>query len=91
MTIKFLTETGSLYEYDSANARIRRLFGKTPPTPRMGVDEEWKPGVLAKDPAVGESAVIRWGDDVAPLIAGMDSALKTTITSTVVEINPSIH
>ena len=93
MSVRFLTETGSLYEYDPSGKRVRRLYGKTQATARMGVDEEWKPATLAKNPEVGKNAIIIWGDDVAPLVSapGLETALKTTVTSQVVEINPQFH
>ncbi len=41
-TKAFYTETGSIYELDKTNKRIRRVFGVSEPTPRMGADGSWK-------------------------------------------------
>ena len=42
MTVTFATESGSLYELDPANRRVRRISGERAPTPRQGTDGEWK-------------------------------------------------
>lgn len=36
------TESGSIYEVDLRNKKIRRLHGESDATPRMGKDFEWK-------------------------------------------------
>lgn len=41
------TESGSIYELDQANKRIRRIEGMQVPTPRMGSDGTWKTFVQA--------------------------------------------
>lgn len=41
-TLTFSTETGSIYEVDPANRRVRRITGHRPPTERQGSDGEWK-------------------------------------------------
>jgi hypothetical protein len=39
----FHTESGSVYQLDEANQKIRRLSGVNAPTPRQGQDGEWRP------------------------------------------------
>lgn len=39
------TETGSIYELDTENRRVRRMMGSEEPTPREGIDGAWKPYV----------------------------------------------
>lgn len=38
----YITESGSVYEVDHDNKRVRRLSGVKDPTPRQGKDGEWK-------------------------------------------------
>lgn len=38
----YKTESGSVYQVDEANSRVRRLLGTNAPTPRQGPDGEWK-------------------------------------------------
>ncbi len=38
----FRTESGSVYEMDVENQRVRRLNGPRDPTPRQGPDGEWR-------------------------------------------------
>ena len=38
----YKTETGSLYQVDEENKRVRRIEGVKAPTPRQGKDGEWK-------------------------------------------------
>jgi len=40
--IKFLTETGSVYELDEDNHKARRVQGVKEPTERTGKDGAWK-------------------------------------------------
>lgn len=92
----FYTVSGSAYEVDSVNKRIRRLSGKANPTPRQGKDGEWR-NYAELHPAplkVGESALIVWGDDVDFLpetkaLMGRDPSLapmRTTMTSPIESI-----
>jgi len=37
-----VTASGSVYEIDEAQKRVRRLKGAKDPTPRQGADGEWK-------------------------------------------------
>lgn len=82
--MRFRTISGSVYELDDLNKRIRRMSGAKDPTPRQGPDGEWKTYAhLLEAPQEGKSLVIVWavGDDTeaGPL-------LKTTMTSMIVEI-----
>ncbi len=81
----FKTETGSTYEVDKANNRIRRVSGYTQHTKRFDPQGEWRPYKELGDVEVGACVVV-WGDDVEPLVRGSNPAAKTTITSPVIEI-----
>lgn len=83
--MKFFTETGSIYQIDTANKKIRRLSGTRPATSRIG-ENEWKKYLSIADLSLDRSAIIVWGDDVTPLDPDSILALKTTITSKIVSI-----
>ena len=89
-----MTATGSFYEIDTDSKKIRRLNGKSDPTPRVGKDGEWREySALYPDPLErGACMVIIWKGDVAlqpqtkeKLRAGM-FAVPTTRTSPVESI-----
>lgn len=50
----------SIYELDQAHSRIRRLAGKTEPSPRQGPDGEWRTYHHISDIAVGLIVIIVW-------------------------------
>ena len=81
---RFTTETGSIYEVDETNKKIRRLSGNKDATGRQG-DGDWKSyqGLVLK---LNESALIFWTDEVKPFIKG---AIPATETSYVVSITES--
>ena len=81
---RFTTETGSIYEVDETNKKIRRLSGNKDATGRQG-DGDWKSyqGLVLK---LNESALIFWTDEVKPFING---AIPATETSYVVSITES--
>jgi hypothetical protein len=89
----FLTESGSTYEVNTTDQKIRRLNGKKDPTPRMGKQGEWRP-YQELFLQVGEPATIIYGNDVDLLPetdamiskGGMMVVAKTTQTSPVKEI-----
>lgn len=58
--MKFVTITGSIYELDLSARRLRRLEGKLPPTPRQGVDGEWREYASVSIPRVGSSLLTTW-------------------------------
>lgn len=92
----FHTESGSTYEVDVINKKIRRLNGAKDPTPRQGRDGEWRDySYLWPSPLrVGEMAIIVWGKDVqlmpevqAALEAGdIGIAIAITHTSPVLKV-----
>ena len=86
--MKFLTESGSLYELDTTNKKIRRLNGLNDPTTRNGSDGEWKVYEDILNVKLGSSVVIVWGDNVEPLIKNDigRTMVKTTMTSKVVSV-----
>jgi len=74
----FRTESGSQYEVDYENSRIRRIAGNALPTPRQGADGEWK-SYMTISPLVKDCAVV--------IIWKMAGAIaQSTITSEVKEI-----
>lgn len=82
----FQTVSGSLYELDRSNNRIRRLIGINNPTDRQGKDGEWKQYSTVSAIKVGIPVVIVWE------MYEHDKDLvqyKTTVTSNVVDINVS--
>ena len=80
--MKFTTRSGSVYEVDTNEKRIRRLNGSIN-------DGDWKAyDILLPDPLeVGSSATIMWASD-APLPEDTKHtvAIPTTTTSTIVSI-----
>lgn len=83
--LKFETATGSLYEVDTNNQKIRRLVGIKNPSPYQGKDGHWKYYIDMEDPEVGKSVWILWGlakgDNPVNSFTG-----KVTITSPVKKI-----
>lgn len=83
--IKFRTYSGSVYELDQDNKRIRRLSGVKDPTPRQGADGQWKTYVhLKTEPEPGNDLYICWsvGD-------GEGGSDRCTVTSRIEEILPN--
>jgi hypothetical protein len=56
----FYTESGSIYELDKPNNRIRRLEGVVNPTPRQGPDGEWKTFEHCSPVRKGKGVLIQW-------------------------------
>jgi len=82
--VVFETITGSTYEVDEIEKKIRRVSGKRPAQPRQGEDGEWKPYEATTEIAVGRHVVIQWPAGT-PLHEGSPYGAKPcTITSTVV-------
>lgn len=67
----FYTDSGSIYELDKENNRIRRLEGTENPTPRQGADGEWKVFKHCSEVLEGWGVLIRW------------EGIRSTITSPV--------
>jgi len=57
-TIK--TASGSTYEHDLSNGRIRRLEGTHNPTPRQGADGDWLPYEAIHGPLKEAPLVVLW-------------------------------
>lgn len=88
------TESGSVYEVDRNHKRVRRLAGERNPTPRTGIDGEWKAyaDIQPDPPEVGVPLLIVWEVPTAQMEAtGLaEIRVPTTLTSTVVAINPPL-
>jgi len=83
--LRFTTESGSVYEVDCEDKKIRRLNGIKSPTARQGKDGEWKNYsdlLLTK----GASCIIVWDAKTTPLLTNSFGNLPSTITSIVIEI-----
>jgi hypothetical protein len=77
----FATMSGSRYELDTEGKRMRRLGGRNEPTPRQGVDGQWRRYVtcLPSSPVVGSRFVVVW--EITP-----EDTARSTMTSPVVVI-----
>lgn len=73
----FHTLSGSTYELDKSNNRVRRLNGTQDPTPRQGSDGEWKTFESCSDVKEDSSVIFHWEGG------------RCTLTSTVLSINNS--
>lgn len=87
--MRFTTASGSLYEVDFSQKRIRRLSGKNDPTPRQGADGEWKVyeeissfSGVENEMVIGSPAIIVWNKSSS----NMQLEVKTTLTSDIVSI-----
>lgn len=56
----FTTISGSKYEIDLDSNRIRRLFGIKDPTPRQGIDGEWRQYLSITEIKVGDPIIVVW-------------------------------
>lgn len=78
----FTTESGSTYQVDLTNKKIRRVKGVADPTPRQGRDGEWKAfkQLIPNAVTVGHPLIVMWTDEEKPFIPG---GLPSTMTSRV--------
>jgi hypothetical protein len=91
--ITFTTISGSVYELNLSERKIRRLGNAMDlaTTTRQGKDEEWQKydSLLPSRPEVGEALIIFWDAKTTPLLEGSDpGAVPATITSYVSSILP---
>lgn len=75
----FHTQSNSIYEVDVENKRIRRMEGKINPTPRQGIDGEWKKFLDISEIELNSPCVIIWEQ--------IGDISKTTMTSNVMMIH----
>ena len=71
----FQTISGSTYELDLEVKKIRRMEGIDNPTPRQGVDGEWKTFEKCSEIIVGMPLLVIW------------EGVRSTLTSVVAMIN----
>lgn len=86
--MQFTTKSGSVYEVDQVNKRIRRLIGVKETTDRQGPEGEWRSYKdLHPSPIqLGSLVMIQW-EDTVPLLEGSPEGMSPgTITSKVVSI-----
>lgn len=72
--IKFSTQTGSLYELDAPNKRVRRLQGTHEPTPRQGEDGEFREYFSAE--IISQGLLLVWNEEfectlTSPIVSGL--------------------
>jgi len=100
--MRFTTISGSLYEVDTENKKIRRLNGKKDPTPRQGKDGEWRGYLGELSVTIGQPVWIIWADahpltDETKGLFGINDADdvpvpgRSTFTSVVVEIDDKVY
>lgn len=83
----FITETGSTYEVDEAQKRVRRLSGNKAPTARQGYDREWRSYEACTPIEVGRCVTFCWDRATTPLLGGSpEGAQPVTMTSAIKEI-----
>ena len=80
--MKFKTVTGSLYEIDLPNNRVRRLTGTKAVTNHQNDDGDWQDYLEVSEVKVGVGVFITWRYDI---VEG-DTIARNTLTSDVAEI-----
>jgi hypothetical protein len=81
--LRFVTETGSVYEIDETTKHIRRLLGNAAPTVRQGSDGEWKRYHSITNVMIGSNVLIVWRINRE---ADAETVLCSTLTSKVKEV-----
>ncbi len=82
--IRFETASGSTYELDEKNRKIRRVTGMKTPQPRQGRDGDWKPYAAVTEVRIGYPMIISWDPETTPLHSDSPvGAMPATITSMV--------
>ncbi len=82
------TESGSEYDIDLANKRIRRVtnINGSAATARQG-NNEWRTYAWISDVQVGHTIMIGWDPNTTPLLSGSpDHAIPGTETSRVIAL-----
>jgi hypothetical protein len=83
--IVFTTASGSVYEVDAANKRIRRLGGLSAPTDRVG--DGWKAYENITSITIGRSVLIEWTASTPLLPGSEEPSVPGTLTSSVCAIS----
>jgi len=85
--MKFTTLSGSIYELDQENKRLRRLYGKRPSTDRQGDDWKCYVEIFPNPIVIGSRVLIYWIQEETPLLEGSpENSIATTLTSPVQSI-----
>jgi hypothetical protein len=87
--MRFETKSGSIYEVDETNKRVRRVSGIMPGTSRVGNDGQWKAYYEISPVVVGQPVLIIWKSDMPLLEDYTDEEvlrLPTSMTSNVVAV-----
>lgn len=86
--MEFTTKSGSVYEVDYVNKRIRRLSGKKDATGRQGPDGEWRTykDIHPSQIELGSMVMIQWDNSVPLLNGSPEGCLPGTLTSKVVSV-----
>ena len=77
----FKTISGSAYEVDETNNRVRRLYGNKAPTKLQSADGEWKEFSHMTEVVVGKQVLFIWKEAAEGYI------MPATTTNLVKEIN----
>lgn len=91
MIVTFETRSGSTYEVDKAEKKIRRVSGARPAQPRQGNDGDWKAYEDLSPIDVGYPVIVLWPRATTPLLPGSpEHASPSTITSVVTRMAVSV-
>ena len=83
----FRTISGSEYQVDTDNKRIRRVSNSNGQAPTARQGDDWRTYADIGPIKVGKSVVIFWNPKTTPLLEGSpDNANPATITSEIAEI-----
>ena len=81
--MKFRTESGSTYEVDVENKRVRRLAGTNPATSRQGKDGDWRDFIAATPISVGLPVLFIWSGNTPLLEKTMEMLTKGLLGETI--------
>lgn len=82
----FITMSGSRYEADLQNKKIRRLSGANQPTLRQGKDGDWREFDSISSIEINKEVLIIWTPNTKLLEGSPRSSIPATMTSKVKEI-----
>lgn len=82
------TATGSVYEFDEVNKRVRRIGKEHPDQTRAA--GEWRPYEEVSVLVLGKEMAIVWPSTVTLLEGSPEDALPSTVTSPVVSVETGV-
>jgi hypothetical protein len=81
------TESGSVYDVDHDEKRIRRVHGRHGPTDTQPQDGIWRRFSGLEGPTAGQSMIVYWATEAAGA-KETDFGFRTTVVTQVTEIDP---